>query len=90
MRKKEEIEQCIKAVKARLKEPLIDTPLNKYVKEGYIKALEILNKKICNYENAGIKSLGGAQSKAIAILTVDYLNEECEMSVLISISAWVL
>ena len=89
MRQKKEIDQCIKLIQDRLDDPLMDLPQNARVKEGYIKALEILNKKVCNYAGAGIKNLSNTQSRTIAVLAVDYLNGECDILVLTSIPLWI-
>ena len=89
MRQKKDIDQCIKLIQDRLDDPLMDLPQNARVKEGYIKALEILKKKVCNYTGAGIKNLSNTQSRAIAVLAVDYLNGECDILVLTSIPLWI-
>lgn len=91
MRQKKEIDQCIRLIQDRLNDCFMDLPRNAHVKEGYIKALEILKKKVCNYAGAGIKNLSNAQSRAIAVLAVDYLNGECDILVLTSvpISIWI-
>jgi hypothetical protein len=88
MIEQKEIDQCYKAIKNRLDNQSIDLPQNSHVKEGYIKTLEILKKKVCNYTGAGIENLSSTQSKAIAILAVDYLKGECDMPTLANIPIW--
>lgn len=85
MRQKKDIDQCIKLIQDRLDDPLMDLPQNARVKEGYIKALEILKKKVCNYTGAGIKNLSNTQSRAIAILAVDFVSGECSEQILIGV-----
>ena len=85
MRQKKDIDQCIKLIQDRLDDPLMDLPQNARVKEGYIKALEILKKKVCNYTVAGIKNLSNTQSRAIAILAVDFVSGECSEQILIGV-----
>ena len=85
MRQKKDIDQCIKLIQDRLDDPLMDLPQNARVKEGYIKALEILNKKVCNYAGAGIKNLSNTQSRTIAVLAVDFVSGECSEQILIGV-----
>ena len=85
MRQQTDIDQCVKLIQDRLDDPLMDLPQNARVKEGYIKALEILKKKVCNYTGAGIKNLSNTQSRAIAILAVDFVSGECSEQILIGV-----
>lgn len=85
MTEKEEIDNCISKIKKRLKDKRMNLPINASVKEGYIKVLEILTKKLGSYEAAGIKYLTSTQSKSIAVMAVDFLNEECSEKYLVNI-----
>ena len=89
MRQKKEIDQCIRLIQDRLDDRCMDLPQNSHVKEGYIKALEILKKKVSDYTGAGIKNLSNTQSRAIAVLAVDYVNGECDILVLTSVPIWI-
>ena len=89
MRQKNELNQCARLIQDRLNDCFMDLPRNAHVKEGYIKALEILKKKMSDYTGAGIKNLSNTQSRAIAMLAVDYLNGECDILVLTSITLWI-
>ena len=89
MRQKKEIDQCIRLIQDRLDNSFMDLPQNTHVKEGYIKALEILKKKVRNYTGAGIKNLSNTQSRAIALLAVDYVNGVCDILVLTSVPIWI-
>ncbi len=79
------IKSCVKAIKKRLKDKRINLACNYSVKSGYIKSLEILNKRITNFQDAGIESLTTVQARAIAFLAVDFLNEECTESILTNV-----
>lgn len=89
MRQNKEIDQCIRLIQDRLDDRFMDLPQNARVKEGYIKALEILKKKVSSYTGAGIKNLSNTQSRAIAVLAVDYVNDECDILVLTSVPIWI-
>lgn len=88
MRQKNELNQCSRLIQDRLNDCCMDLPRNAHVKEGYIKALEILKKKMSDYTVAGIKNLSNTQSRAIAMLAVDYVNGECNILVLTSVPIW--
>jgi hypothetical protein len=85
MIEEKEIKNCIRAIKKRLDDKRVNRFCNSSVKTGYIKSLEILEKNICNYEDANIKELPTVQSRAIAVLAVDFLNGECTESVLLGV-----
>ena len=89
MRQQKDIDQCIKLIQDRLDDSLMDLPQNARVKEGYIKALEILNKRMNNYTGIGIESLCNAQSRAIAVRAVDYVNGDCSPSLLTDVPIFV-
>lgn len=79
---KETIDHCISAIKERMKDKRINRFCNSSVKQGYTKALEILEKGITSYPDANIESLKTVQARAIAVLAVDFLNGECTEEVL--------
>lgn len=85
MIEEKEIKNCIRAIKKRLDDKRVNRFCNSSVKTGYIKSLEILEKKICSYEVANIKELPTVQSRAIAVLAVDFLNGECTEKVILEI-----
>lgn len=80
-----EIQSCIQGIQERLNDKRVNRYCNASVKEGYIKCLEILSKKICKLEDAEINNLRTVQSRAIAVLAVDFLNGECEKRVLLGV-----
>ncbi|MDD4822159.1 MAG: hypothetical protein PHI48_06335 [Bacteroidales bacterium] len=85
MIEEKEIKNCIRGINKRLEDKRINRFCNAAVKAGYIKSLEILKKRTCNYEDANIKELPSTQSRAIAVLAVDFLNGECTESVLLGV-----
>ena len=85
MIEQDKIDHCIKAIQNRLNDPNMDIESNSHVKEGYIKALEILKKKIYRYTGSGIENLSNTQSRAIAILAVDFVSGECSEQILIGV-----
>lgn len=80
-----EIKHCISAIKKRLEDKRINRFCNSSVKQGYIKSLEILEKKITAIPEANIDNLKTVQARAIAVLAVDFLNGECTESVLLGV-----
>lgn len=85
MRTTTEIKECVKGINARLAEKPINRTSNTAVKEGYIKSLEILQKHITTYAEANINNLASVQARAIAVLAVDFLNEECTKEILLGV-----
>lgn len=67
----------IARIKARLAEPGMASPVNANVREGYEKALEVLEKRIIDIKSAGLESLASVQGRSIAVLAMDYLKGEC-------------
>ncbi|SHF74395.1 hypothetical protein [Dysgonomonas macrotermitis] len=57
---------------------------NKNAKDGYLKALEILNNKDIDFVKAGIYQLRSIQGQSIARHAVNYLRGECNERVLLS------
>lgn len=80
---KEHIDDTINKIEARLQEKKINKFVNASVKEGYIKALEILKNNDIGFER--YNELNTVQSKAIAAITVDYLKGNCAQEVLCNI-----
>lgn len=68
----------------RIQEPQINQRRNAAVKEGYKEAIHILCNRIESY--SGIKErCHSVQSRAIAVLAVDFLHGECEHKVLCNV-----
>ena len=80
-----EIKNCIRAIKKRLDDKRVNRFCNSSVKQGYIKSLEILEKRITAIPEANIDNLKTIQARAIAVLAVDFLNGECTESVLLGV-----
>jgi len=85
MRDKKEIEHCIKEIQIRMKDKRLNRFCNANVKEGYIKALEILSKRISIFQNAHLELLNSVQGRAIADLAIDFLNGDCEENILLNV-----
>lgn len=77
----QQIQAAIEAVSARLQEPQINQYRNAPVKEGYTEALHILRERIESYEDIPTRC-HSVQSRAIAVLAVDFLHGECSHEVL--------
>lgn len=83
-RTEEEIQAALAAIGERMQEPQINQFRNAKVKEGYKAATHILSNRIETYE--GIKEMcHSVQSRAIAVLAVDFLHGECEHKVLCNV-----
>lgn len=85
MRDKKEIKECIKQIKERLNELGMNEPQNSSVKAGYQKAVEILKKRSTDFKEMEVQYLPSYQAKAIALIAIDYLNEDAEKEVLLNI-----
>lgn len=72
------ITDCVRAIEARLEEEEMNNQLNTPLREGDKKALEILQGRISDLEEAKIEELQTTQSRAIALLAIDFLNGTCE------------
>lgn len=72
-----QIKDCIKAVKKQLNNPLIEKESNSSIKEGYTMALEILQNYKKPWVYNDVKHLQTIQGRAIAILSIDFLHNEC-------------
>lgn len=83
MKTEKEIKETISKIEGMLAneglKPLISNP----VKEGYLKAIEILKDKQTDITRAGLSGLSTVQSRAISALAIDYLLGECTECVLL-------
>ena len=82
MRTKKEIDHCIKTIQDLLADSKMDLENNAHLKEGYIKALEILKKRIDKVADAKMDRLNNEDSRAIAVLAIYFLNGECTENML--------
>lgn len=80
-RTEEEIQAAIAAIGQRIQEPQINQRRNAAVKEGYKEAIHILCNKIESYNDIPTRC-HSVQSRAIAVLAVDFLHGECEHRIL--------
>ena len=80
-RTEEEIQAALAAIGERIQEPQMNQRRNASVKEGYKAAIHILCNRIDSYK--GIKErCHSVQSRAIAVLAVDFLRGDCEHHIL--------
>lgn len=77
------IADTIEKIELRLQEKKINKFANSSVKEGYIKALEILKDNDTGFNK--YHQLKTIQSKSIAAIAVDYLKGDCAQEVLCGI-----
>lgn len=77
------IADTIKKIELLLQEKKINKFANASVKEGYIKALEILRNNDVGFNK--YHQLKTIQSKSIAAIAVDYLKGDCAQEVLCGI-----
>lgn len=75
-----DIEDSISKIDGKLKIKAINKFVNAAIKEGYTKSLEILKNKQTDY--SGIEAMKTVQGRAIAMMTVDYLNGGCNQDIL--------
>lgn len=85
MRTNEEIIDTIAKIEKKLANPRMAIPENASVKEGYQKSVDILRDKTYNIAQAHLETLNSVQSRAIAALTIDFLNGECPQYVLLDV-----
>ena len=71
-------------MKERIQQRLLEKPINRTVnfgvKEGYTKAIEVLDTRELNYD--GMKTV---QGRAIVAITFDYLEGTCTADVLCNV-----
>ena len=87
MRDKKEIKECIISIKKILDEPEINNQENASVKAGFEKAIQIMKKRSTDFKKVGIEYLPTIQSKAIAMLAVDFVNGDVGKEALLSITS---
>lgn len=83
MRTKKEIQETISKIEEMLADERLKPLIGEPVKEGYLKAIEILKDKQIEITRAGLIELSTIQSRAISVLAIDYLKEECTECVLL-------
>lgn len=80
-----EIQNCILKIEERLSDKRINRFVNAPVKEGYLKAIEILRDHQTDITKAKLEELKTVQGRAIAALAIDYLMGECAQYVLLGV-----
>lgn len=79
-----QIQNTIQVRQKRLADPLMKKPINRRVREGYTEAVNILVEGRETYEGID-DTLDSVQTRAIAVLAVDYINGEAEHKVLVNL-----
>nr|DAL48474.1 MAG TPA_asm: hypothetical protein [Caudoviricetes sp.] len=85
MRTNEEIQETISKIEERLADIRVNRFVNAPVKEGYLKAVEILRDHQTDITRAKLEELKTVQGRAIAALAIDYLNGECAQYILLGV-----
>lgn len=85
MRTNEEIQETISKIEERLADIRVNRFVNAPVKEGYLKAIEILRDHQTDTTRAKLEELKTVQGRAIAALAIDYLNGECAQYILLGV-----
>lgn len=80
-RTEEEIQAALAAISERMEKPQMNQRRNAPVKEGYTEAINILRNRIESYDDIPTRC-HSVQSRAIAVLAVDFLHGECEHHIL--------
>lgn len=80
-----EIQKTIQEIENRLADKRMNRFVNAPVKEGYLKAIEILSKQQTDITKAKLEELKTIQGRAIAALAIDYLKGECTRSILLGV-----
>lgn len=83
MIEEKEIKETISKIEERLADQRFKPLISDTAKEGYLKAIEILNCRQTDITKAGLEELKTVQSRAISALAIDFLNEECTECVLL-------
>lgn len=81
----EQIQETISFIKDRLEYKPINRTVNAAVKEGYLKAVEILESKETDFNKVDTQSLKTVQGRAIASLACDYLVGLCAKNTLLMV-----
>ena len=85
MRTNEEIQETISKIEERLADIRVNRFVNAPVKEGYLKAIEILRDHQTDITRAKLEELKTVQGRAIVALAIDYLNGECAQYILLGV-----
>ena len=80
-----QIQKTISIIKERLEYKPINRHVNAAVKEGYLKAVEILESKEADFNKVDASSLKTVQGRAIASLACDYLVGLCTKNTLLMV-----
>lgn len=78
-----EIGSVIEKIEARLAVKAMNRDCNFAVKEGYLKALDILRDRLTDI--AAVASLSTIQGRAVAYLAIDYQLGKCDEETLIGV-----
>lgn len=81
----EQIQETISIIKERLEHKSINRTVNASVKEGYTKAIEILESKETDFNKVDVSNIKTVQSRAIASLACDYLEGLCLKNTLLMV-----
>lgn len=65
---------CTNLIKRRLKGKIINQPQNCEIVSGYKSAIDLISKGVTSYEKIDLSSLNTPQARAIAFLSVDFVN----------------
>lgn len=85
MIEEKEIQETIQEIENKLADKKLNRFVNAPVKEGYLKAVEILKKRQTDITKAKLEELKTVQGRAIAALAIDYLKGECAQSILLGV-----
>lgn len=78
-----QIRATIAEIQKRLKQPQMEKPINRAIKEGYTESVNILVEGRTSYD--GIDQLSTQQGRAIAVLAVDYNLGEVSSKILLGL-----
>lgn len=81
----EQIQETISFIKERLEYKPINRTVNAAVKEGYTKAIEILESKESDFNKIDVSRLKSTQSRAIVAIACDYLIGLCTKNTLLMV-----
>ena len=81
----EQIQETISIIKERLEYKPINRTVNAAVKEGYLKAVEILESKETDFNKVDASNIKTVQGRAIASLACDYLVGLCAKNTLLMV-----
>ena len=78
---KQLIEAALDAINARLQQKEMNQQHNASVKEGYMEAVRILSEQVEDVTTVK-ERCHSVQSRAIAVLAIDFLHCQCEFDIL--------